>query len=91
MNPDDQAIPSFWLKAKPSPKLLAMSKDELAQIILRKCNQHEEVLKSLTFLFDMVSDLAEKIDDDHRLADHLLAAHIKATRNRLDRDFKDLS
>lgn len=91
MNPDDQPIPSIWLTAKPSAKLLAMSKDELVQIILSKCNECEELLKSLRFLHDMVRDLSEKIDDDDRLADHLMAAHVKAFRNRLDKELKDLS
>ena len=91
MNPDDQAIPSFCLTAPLSPEFLALNKEELHQLIRMKFHEHEEHLKSLTFLHDMVRDLAEKMDDDARLADHMMAAYFKATRNRLDRDFKDLS
>ena len=99
MTPDDQAIPSFWDTAKPSPKLLAKDKDELAQIILRKCHECEELLVSSRYWLDVVGELTEILKDTKdtdfdaaaALADQLEAAHIKATRNQLDKSFKKMS
>ena len=96
MNPDDQPIPSFWDTVKPSPKLLAKSKDELAQIILRKCHESEELLSSMKYWLDVGGELTEMLntldpDAAAALSDQLWAAHVKAKRNELDRGFEDLS
>lgn len=96
MNPDDQAIPSFWLTAKPSAKLLAKDKDELAQIILRKCHECEELLVSFRYWLDVVGELTEMLDKTDAaasaaLSDQLMAAHVQAKRNALDKAFKEMS
>ena len=96
MNPDDQAIPSTWLTAKPSAVLLAKDKDELAQIILRKCHECEELLVEARYWLDVVGELTEMLNDTDAaaaaaLSDQLWAAHVEAKRNQLDKAFKKMS